>query len=299
MTVVWQWLSDRDVIAQSLAKRHSLLLNTANARTVFSGDIGMVNDVTDNSYHVVVASNTTNATVMDGFTITGGYASGAAPNNFGAGMYNDSGNLLINNIVFDLNKAFSADYTVDVAGGGMYNINGSPVFTNVIFSNNSTTQTSAGGACYGGGMYNENSSSVFDNVTFVGNKAETPLLGSCGGAGMYNKNSTLNLTNMIFSNNVGSHMGWPNATLGSAGGGIWNVSSVLTITHALFSDNVAHFGGGIMNSNSSLSLNDAAFNNNIAYYRGCRLKSSTKGDILRNEKQIDVTSDSNAYFFIN
>ena len=266
--------------------------STSASLTILSGEIGVVGDATDNSYHVVVASGTTSTTVMDGFTITGGYASGAVPNNSGAGMYNDAGSPTLNNIVFDSNNATSADITpANSAGGGMYNLNGSPILTNITFVNNIAAQTSYSGGCLGGGMYNENSNSTMSNIIFTGNQASTAQLGSCGGAGMYNKNSTLTLTNMTFTNNVGSHMGWPNASLGSAGGGIWNVDSTVTINHALFSGNTAHFGGGIMNSTSALILSDAVFQNNNAYYYGGGVRNS--GNIGNNVTITDTSFSGN------
>jgi predicted outer membrane repeat protein len=236
--------------------------------TVVSGEIGSSTDATDNSYHVVVSSGTTNATVIDGFTITGGYANGDVPNNSGAGMYNDGGNLKLNNIIFDLNKSIAVDYPVPSLGGGMYNINGSPAFTNVIFTNNTVTQPGYSGECKGGGIYNENSASTFTNVEFNGNQATTPGLGQCGGAGMYSKDSNLSLTNMTFANNLGNHMGWPNASLGSAGGGIWNDGGTLIITQAQFNNNTAHFGAGIFATSSTLTISDAKFSNNTAHYYG-------------------------------
>jgi predicted outer membrane repeat protein len=47
--------------------------------TVLSGDIGLENDNSDNSYHVVVGSNTNASAILDGFTITAGNANDTAP----------------------------------------------------------------------------------------------------------------------------------------------------------------------------------------------------------------------------
>jgi len=249
--------------------------------TILSGNIGLEGDPTDNSYHVVISNGTTNATVLSGFTITAGYANGVAQHSFGAGMYNDSGSPTLHNIVFDSNIV-SPPNTENGAGGGVYNINGNPTFTNVIFNNNVVTQISYSGQCLGGGIYSDNSILTMTNVTFLSNQATTTLLGSCGGAGMYNKNSTMNLTNITFSNNLANHMGWPNASLGSAGGGMWNVDSTITLTDALFYNNTAHFGGGIYNSNSSLTINNADFKNNTAYYYGGGIRNVGGSLIINN-----------------
>jgi hypothetical protein len=50
--------------------------------TILSGDTGTTDDISDNCYHVVIGANITNATVLDGFTITGGNA------NVGSGSIN-------------------------------------------------------------------------------------------------------------------------------------------------------------------------------------------------------------------
>ena len=245
--------------------------------TILSGDIGVLGDVTDNSYHVMVASGVTETTVLDGFTITGGYASGLAPNSFGAGIYNDGGSPKLNNVVFEENTvSLSETNSESGAGGGLYSVNGNPTFTNVTFNKNSVIHISTSyiGQCLGGGLYTKNGNLRMSNVIFTGNQVSTPMMGQCGGAGMYSENSTLDLTNMTFYNNVGHHMGWPNASLGSAGGGIWSVDSTVTIDHALFDSNVAHFGGGIMNTTSILTLTDVVFLNNTAYYYGGGVRNS-------------------------
>src|SRR6056297_893165 len=62
--------------------------------TILSGDIGTVDDSTDNSYHVVWFDHVTAQTVLDGFTITRGNASdkGFDPHSDGGGIYNDGRN---------------------------------------------------------------------------------------------------------------------------------------------------------------------------------------------------------------
>ena len=52
--------------------------------TVLSGDIGVPGVYTDDCYHVVVGANTV---CLDGVTVCGGYADGAAPDERGAGLY--------------------------------------------------------------------------------------------------------------------------------------------------------------------------------------------------------------------
>jgi hypothetical protein len=54
-----------------------------------SGDIGVSGVHSDNSYHVVTVQPDVTGAVIDGFTISDGYANGAAPNGRGAGIFNE------------------------------------------------------------------------------------------------------------------------------------------------------------------------------------------------------------------
>ncbi|MDR3251793.1 MAG: InlB B-repeat-containing protein, partial [Tannerella sp.] len=91
--------------------------------TILSGDIGTAGNNTDNCYHVIIgADNITAATILDGFTITGGNANGS-------------------DIISVNGQNIYRFY-----GGGIHNYwNSSPTLTNVTISGNSATS--------GGGIY--------------------------------------------------------------------------------------------------------------------------------------------------
>jgi len=111
------------------------------------------------------------ASVIEGFTIKGGYAY------YGAGICCYGSSPTIMNCTFSGN---SAEY-----GGGMYNNTGNPTLTNCIFSDNS--------ARYGGGMHNHSPGSpVLINCIFSGNSAEQE-----GGGIMNEAWRTPTLTNCI------------------------------------------------------------------------------------------------------
>jgi parallel beta-helix repeat protein len=197
--------------------------------TVLSGDIGTVEDPTDNSYHVIYNPDELaldGSAVLDGFTVTGGNADGAEwPNTHGAGLYNSfSSSPTVTNCTFSSN---SARY-----GGGMANRGlSSPVVTNCTFSHNSASDG-------GGGMYNSDSSApVVTNCTFSGNSAGK-------GAGMLNGYSWPVVTNCTFSENSAS---W-------YGGGMSNDAySAPVVTNCTFSGNsAAWWGGGMVNYTGSL-----------------------------------------------
>ena len=113
----------------------------ANA-TILSSDIGTADDPTDNSYHVIVATDTDPALRLDGFTIELGYADGAGANEdvggaiLIAGTGNDS-ELKVYNCIFQNNYA-------ELSGGAVYNYQGTPVFVNCLFDKNIAGPTTAG-----------------------------------------------------------------------------------------------------------------------------------------------------------
>ena len=168
--------------------------------TILSGDIGVVNDSTDNCYHVVISAGAVGTACLDGFTITKGNA-------------NNNGNIVVNSILIN-----------GTVGGGIANSNSSPILTNLTISRNCTT-----GA--GGGIYNYSSSPILTNVTISGNCAvggggiqnhtySSPVLinvtingntASSGGGGIDNYVSSPILINVTISGN------WA-----SMGGGIYN-----------------------------------------------------------------------------
>jgi len=144
--------------------------NWATHATVLCGDIGTLDDSSDNSYWVVVGA--TGAT-LDGFTVTGGHENGKD----GAGMYNGNCSPIVTNCMFARNP-----------WGGMYNENdSSPVVTNCVFAGSS-----------GPGMDNEDDSSpVVTNCVFAGNS----------GPGMDNDSySSPVVTNCTFTGNESGGM---------------------------------------------------------------------------------------------
>jgi hypothetical protein len=73
--------------------------------TILSGDIGVTGDTSDNSYHVVYASNVDAAALLDGFTITGGNANGAGNTSYGGGVYLYKSPVTIQNCAVQNNTA--------------------------------------------------------------------------------------------------------------------------------------------------------------------------------------------------
>lgn len=228
--------------------------------TMLSGDIGVEGNASDNSYHVVTAISLPLATVLDGITITGGYAYESPLGTTGGGLYNNNSNLVLNHVMFTANSA--------TKGGGMANFESNPVLTNVTFQVNS--------AQYGGGMYNLNSNPILDNVPFNNNVAMD------SGAGMTNDSSNPTLTNVIFTSNYSN----------GDGGGMYNSESNPILTDVAFTENTAvQNGGGLVNLNSSPTLTNVTFTQNISHANGGGMHNSNSNPTL-----IMVTFDQNSAY---
>ncbi len=235
-------------------------------KTILTGDLNGddgpdFTNYADNTNHLVTGSNTGATTILDGFTITGGNASGST----GGGMYNNpSGSLTINNCRFENNLASNL-------GGGMYNRSASnPTITDTQFINNSAATKD------GGGIYNHNSNPTFSNCLFSGNSAQrnggamcnvsnsNPDIVDCrfsvnfaddNGGAIYNSASTPDVGNCTFTANL---------TNGN-GGGIYNHSSDPCFSNCLFVGNSAeNEGGGIYNYYADPQLINSTFNGNSA-----------------------------------
>ena len=207
-------------------------------RSTDPNDAGVVLNTIINGtgfFHVVqCVSGEGSDTVLSGFVITGGNASGpCCTDDRGGGMLNTNSSPTVTNCSFSGNTA--------VTGAGMYNNGSSPTVTNCSFSRNTAN---AGG---GGGMANFESSPTVTNCSFSGNSADAT--GGLGrGGGMANNNSTPTVTNCSFSGN--------SATLG---GGMHNTSSSPTVTNCSFIGNTA-LGGGMGNDPlSSPTVTDTGF----------------------------------------
>jgi hypothetical protein len=182
--------------------------------------------------------------VLDGFTLTNGTASGMLTDNFsnptvtnctffgnsayhGGGMCNyDHCSPTVTNCTFNVNRSTNA------GGGGMFNYQSSnPTVTDCIFTGNLTTNAS------GGGMLNQlYSDPTVTDCIFSGNSSYYE------GGGMCNyDHCSPTVINCIFSGNSGPQ--------GNGGGGMFNYSySSPTVTNCTFTGNSASYGGGMSNN---------------------------------------------------
>jgi predicted outer membrane repeat protein len=146
--------------------------------TILDGNIGSP-AAADNVFHVVTAIGVSRATVLDGFTITGGDANGVTLNrqDIGAGLLNLDASPTIRHCLFTDNQA-------GTRGGAIHIDGGSPLLVNCRFFNNRTTVTQAannvGGAIYANAAAGRTAQAQFINCLFAGNRAGVGNGGSGG-----------------------------------------------------------------------------------------------------------------------
>jgi Fungalysin metallopeptidase (M36)/Fungalysin/Thermolysin Propeptide Motif len=212
---------------------------TANVTTL-SGDIGLANDATDNSYHVISNGiGINNTAILDGFVIENGNANGAGSfRNVGGAMLNNPAgatsicNPKIDNCIFQNNNAI-------LNGGAVYN-NGvsataSPTFTNCIFRNNIAAN---GAAIYNDGSTSGICSPVIVNASFTENTATTSgsVVFSTATTGV----SITDFTNCIFWNN-------------GAANSFANNASSINAKYSLFEPMVNNYTSGVGNISTTVS----------------------------------------------
>lgn len=214
-------------------------------KTILSGNIGDEKIATDNSYHVVLGSINS---IIDGVTISGGYADGELTNRYGGGLYcwGYESSSIIKNCTFTNNYAEDGGAVFCFADVLSY-------FENVHFENNSAL---IGGAA----SFRFGASCELDNCTFSNNKAT-----SRGGAVTINYGSNVIINNSGFTQNSSQGNGgaiWVDDQASQYGG------TKPVITDCTFSNNQAGFyGGAIHNYNIATTvIQDCNFNNNEAKF---------------------------------
>ncbi|MGD0571718.1 MAG: protease pro-enzyme activation domain-containing protein [Sedimentisphaerales bacterium] len=196
--------------------------------TILSGDIGIADDNSDNSFDVVVGDINS---ILDGFTITDGNANDSEGSYlYGGGIYNQAGDMTIANCKITANSAN--------AGGGVYNAGGNPKIINCTFSENTAGE--------GGGMYNLWANPAIVNCSFVNNSADS-------GGGIYDMGGNPAVVNCALTQNSAG-----------SGGGIYDYWSNPALVNCVLIQNSADNGGGIFEFYSNLTISNCTFNGNIS-----------------------------------
>lgn len=251
-------LDDRDVV---------------NNITILSGDIGMVNDMADNSYHVLFAGSDA---VIDGVTIQEGRADGVWFNSRGGGLLCYDGNSpLVNDCVFTSNYA--------VEGGAIAAFNSSaPIITNCTIESN-TAQRGAG-ILFRTGPDTQETGAWVEGSTFKGNAASDrggavyidygawPSFSNCdfslntavgNGGAVYvdNNSSQLSVINTWFDEcEFQSNISW------NRGGGFSVYEGRVHLSSSTLTDNSAETGGGgiALDYQGSYDAEDTIISGNVS-----------------------------------
>jgi len=204
--------------------------------SVISGDVNGNDaeyDVSENSFHVLSFAGGDGPAILDGVTVSGGYADGNETDGNGGGVLVSGGTLIIRNCTFDNNVGldsggaiYSSGATLNIEksrftnhmgsnGGAIFITSGNMTLSRVLFSSNYCV---AGGGIYvaddttvsatncvfafngalnnGGGLYaSANNTVTFLNCTFTGNHADD--INGYGGA-VFSQDSHVNGENTIF-----------------------------------------------------------------------------------------------------
>lgn len=199
---------------------------------------------------VVFENNETEASILDGFTISGGRGSGPQNASGGGGILFDASSGMVKNCAIVQNSAAAGGgimswdkssatvsnctitgNSVTIIGGGAHAASGSSLtLTHCTIRENSATRSGGGVACW------ENSSAILADCTIRGNSATGVILHMAGyGGGLYaGQNSMLTVKNCRVVDN----------SAGVGGGGTLLDGSPSTIAGCIISGNSAGWWGG-------------------------------------------------------
>lgn len=213
--------------------------------TTLSGDLGVVNTLTDNAYHVLISVNITGA-LLDGVTITKGYAT-APGGSFltigghridrykGGGVYNINSSTSFTNCSIKANSADCTNTDDDAWGAGIVNDNCTSSFTNCMIDGNSFLVGGSSFGVFGAGMIINAGSCTITGCTFVNNTSGSGFLDASRGGALYISSGSSFITNCVFYNNSAQN----GAVLGCGGSG----GNQSAFTNCTFAFNTSSFAG--------------------------------------------------------
>jgi hypothetical protein len=201
-------------------------------------------------FHVLIDQTV----IIQGLTITGGYA-------YGGGIFNDNANLTITSCII-------RDNVAPTTGGGVANSGSSPG-GNATLTILDSTITGNRSELWGGGIYTAPASEFnsFATLTVTNsvvsyNQAVDPTFGYGSGGGIHVLGSYVTLNGSTVSHNIAGAVAGP--TPGGDGGGIYCNAGIVTIGNSTIDNNRSGGrGGGISNINSDLFVNLYIINSSL------------------------------------
>ncbi|MBN1968421.1 MAG: S8 family serine peptidase [Candidatus Delongbacteria bacterium] len=252
-------------------------LSETSNETILSGDIGTIGIATDNSYHVVNFTNTSEETLLDRFTITDGYADNGTGNDSrgGAILFFNYGNPEINNCKME-------NCYAKIGGAVSIAINSLPVFNYCIFENNLALN-------FGGAVHLlSKCNAVFNYCQFIGNEV------SAGSGGVI-YNYLLSKIEMNYCEISGN-------SASQYGGTLFQNDSQCTMNNCIISGNFAdNYGGAIRNigSSSILNINNSTIACNSSALGGGALYNESGKTYINNSIIWGNSTEGNAISNIN
>jgi predicted outer membrane repeat protein len=253
---------DTVLVASGTYYEHDIVMKSGITLRSETGEASSVTIDAQSLGRVLHCQYVGSSTVIEGFTMTGGDATGSPEGSRGGGMYLDRSSPTISNCTVSGNSAAGgggiylsghsdpriADCTIagnsaDGNGGGMYLIESSPAISSSTVSGNSAGN-------YGGGMYLiAYSDPVIDGCTLSGNSS------GIDGGGMYaHMDSDPQVSGCLFSEN----------TAANYGGGTYLSDYVSTISNTTLSGNSAPWGGAMYLENSDAQIVGCVVSDNSA-----------------------------------
>ncbi|MEL6673344.1 MAG: choice-of-anchor Q domain-containing protein [Bacteroidota bacterium] len=274
----------------------SLSLHVLN-KTVLSGNIGSPGNSGDNSYHVIriddlTGANSTTAVIVDGFTISDGYADGGTAMSISE-FHDDGAGIRIRNVHAKIQHCVFVDHHADWIGSAIF-INKSDVEVNDCHFSDNYANRSGGGlnidegdlkmsGCtfsdnsaltWGGAFRIKNSTGTISSCQFLDNQART-------GGGVYSTRSSISFSDCLFARNLsGSGIFGDGGTINARlctfigqkdsfwGGAIRLIANEGLLDSCTFLNNKAVLGGGIACLGSVPVVKGCTFMGNDAFEGG-------------------------------
>jgi len=260
----------------------------------------------DNSVHVVTVEQTGAGTILDGFTISSGYAPGPdASDRRGAGVNVSCATVTVQGCTLENNRAFrfgaglSADVSDDVT------------IIDTLFDGNRVLGDNEDG---GGGLAATASHVTITDSAFTNNDASIWSLGGSSGGAIFSVDSDLHAVGTDFINNLAFYHGgaarggsytdclfqsnWVDNGLANGSGGA--LSGVNRVESCRFEDNQSQMHGGAISGVQSIV--GSYFANNRAFWFGGAVRGGTLSvpvSIDRCEFQNNVTSKSGGALYLS
>jgi len=231
--------------------------------TTLSGDLGVVNTLTDNAYHVVLSINLASTSLLDGVTITKGYALSPSTSItvntrviyrfMGAGVFNNNSGTVFNNVIVRGNHADCTDGNDSPWGAGVVNVSCTSSFTNCLIDGNTFPAPASGWDAFGTGMMISGGGCTINNCAIVNNTAGAFFNGSNGGGIYIASSTTTTVTNTLIANNAAQN---------GAGISVAGANNTPLFANCTIANNTSSYAGTGYNGFSKGTFRNCIFWNN-------------------------------------